>query len=82
MDRADARDTLGLCFESRGSTANSTRPCHTSPYIWVNSMQILDLFRALKRIWSVSCEGLMLLRMLTVVAFSLLVAAGAMGFLG
>jgi hypothetical protein len=36
----------------------------------------------LKRIWSVTCEGLLLLWMLTVVAFSSLVAAGAMGFLG
>jgi hypothetical protein len=42
----------------------------------------IDLSGTLKRIWSVTCEGLLLLWMLTVVAFSLLVAAGALGFLG
>jgi hypothetical protein len=42
----------------------------------------IDLSGTLKRIWSVTSEGLLLLWMLTVVAFSLLVAAGAMGFLG
>jgi hypothetical protein len=42
----------------------------------------IDLSGTLKRIWSVACEGLLLLGMLTVVAFALLVAAGAMGSLG
>jgi hypothetical protein len=42
----------------------------------------IDLFGTLKRTWSVTCEGLLLLWMLTVVAFALLAAAGAMGFLG
>jgi hypothetical protein len=42
----------------------------------------IDLSGTLKRIWSVTCEGLLLLGMLTVVAFALLVAAGAMGSLG
>jgi hypothetical protein len=42
----------------------------------------IDLCRTLKRILSVTCEGLLLLWMLTVVAFSSLVAAGAVGLLG
>jgi hypothetical protein len=36
----------------------------------------------IKRFWSATCQGLLLLWMLAVVAFALLVAAGAMGFLG
>jgi hypothetical protein len=43
---------------------------------------LIDLSGTFKRIRSVICEGLLLLWMLTVVAFSLLVAAAAMGFLG
>ena len=35
-----------------------------------------------RQIWGVTCEGLLLLWMLAVVAFSLLMAAGAVGFLG
>jgi hypothetical protein len=42
----------------------------------------MDLSWTFKRIRSATCEGLLLLWMLTVVAFSLLVAAGAIGFLG
>lgn len=40
------------------------------------------LFETLKGIWSVTSEGLLLLWMVAVVAFSLLIAAGAVGFLG
>ncbi len=39
----------------------------------------IDLFETLKRILSVICEGLLLLWMLSVLAFSLLIAACAMG---
>jgi hypothetical protein len=42
----------------------------------------IELAETLKRIWSVTCEGLFLLWMLIVVAFSLLMAAGAVGLLG
>ena len=41
-----------------------------------------DTAGALKTIWSVTCEGLLLLWMLSVVALSLIMAAGAIGFLG
>ena len=43
---------------------------------------LVDLAGALKTIWSVTCEALLLLWMLSVVALSLLMAAGALGFLG
>jgi hypothetical protein len=42
----------------------------------------IELSETLKTIWGVTCEGLLLLWMLAVVAFSLLMAAGAVGFLG
>jgi hypothetical protein len=42
------------------------------------SIELAEIFR---RIWSVTCEGLLLLWMLIVVAFSLLIAAGAAGLL-
>jgi hypothetical protein len=42
----------------------------------------IELAETLKRIWGVTCEGLVLLWMLIVVAFSLLMAAGAVGLLG
>jgi hypothetical protein len=42
----------------------------------------IELAETLKRIWSVTCEGLLLLWMLIVVAFFLLIAAGALGLLG
>jgi len=35
-----------------------------------------------KRIWSLTCEALLFFWMLSVVVFSLLVAAGALGLLG
>ena len=41
-----------------------------------------ELSETLKGIWSVTCEGLLFLWMLAVVAFSCLMAAGVMGFLG
>jgi hypothetical protein len=42
----------------------------------------IDLSGRFKRIWSLTCEGLLFFWMLGVVVFSLLVAAGAMGLLG
>jgi hypothetical protein len=42
----------------------------------------IGLSGTLKRIWSVTSEGLLLLWMLAVVAFFLLMTAGTMGFLG
>jgi hypothetical protein len=42
----------------------------------------IELTETLKRILSVTCEGLLLLWMLIVVAFFLLIAAGALGLLG
>jgi hypothetical protein len=42
----------------------------------------IDWSRTLKRIWSATCEGLLLLWMLAVVAFFLLMTAGATGLLG
>lgn len=42
----------------------------------------VDLTGALKTIWNVTYEGLLLLWMIGVVAFSWLLAAGALGFLG
>jgi hypothetical protein len=43
---------------------------------------LIELTEMLKRIWSTTCEGLLLLWMLVVVAFFLLMAAGAAGLLG
>jgi hypothetical protein len=48
----------------------------------VTRRRSIQLPETLKRIWSVTCEGLLLLWMLIVVAFFLLMAAGAMGLLG
>jgi hypothetical protein len=42
----------------------------------------IDLSGMLQRAWNVTWQGLLLLWMLTVMAFSLLVVAGAMGLLG
>jgi hypothetical protein len=41
----------------------------------------IELAEILKRIWSVTCEGLLLLWILIAVAFCLLMAAGAVGLL-
>jgi hypothetical protein len=51
----------------------------TPPATRRRSIEVAD---TLKRIWSATCEGLLLLWMLVVVAFSLLIAAGAVGLLG
>jgi hypothetical protein len=48
----------------------------------VTRRRSIELAETLKGIWSVTCEGLLLLWMLFVVAFSLLIAAGAVGLLG
>ena len=48
----------------------------------VTRRRSIELRETLKRIWSGTCEGLLLLWMLIVVAFSLLIAAGAVGLLG
>jgi hypothetical protein len=48
----------------------------------VTRRRSIELAETLKRIWSVTCEGLLLLWMLIVVAFSLLMVAGAVGLLG
>jgi hypothetical protein len=48
----------------------------------VTRRRSIELAETLKRIWSVTCEGLLLLWMLIVVAFLLLIAAGAVGLLG
>jgi hypothetical protein len=48
----------------------------------VTRRRSIELTEILKRIWSATCEGLLLLWMLIVVAFSLLIAAGAVGLLG
>ena len=53
-----------------------------SPTPRVRGRLLVDLFETLKKIWSVICEGLLLLWMLAVLAISLLIAAGAIGFLG
>ena len=60
-----------------GSTA--ARLSHAAPATRRRSIEFAE---ALKRIWSATCEGLLLLWMLIVVAFSLLMAAGAVGLLG
>jgi len=48
----------------------------------VTRLRSIELADTLKRIWSVTCEGLLLLWTLIVVAFCLLIAAGAVGLLG
>jgi hypothetical protein len=48
----------------------------------VTRRRSIELTETLKRIWSVACEGLLLLWTLIVVAFFLLMAAGAVGLLG
>jgi hypothetical protein len=48
----------------------------------VTRRRSIELAETLKRIWSVTCESLLLLWMLFVVAFSLLIAACAVGLLG
>jgi hypothetical protein len=47
----------------------------------VTRRQSIQLTETLKRIWRVTCEGLLLLWMLIVIAFVLLMAAGAVGLL-
>jgi len=53
-----------------------------SPTPRVNRRRSFYLTEMLKRSWSVTCEGMFLLWMLIVVAFFLLIAAGAVGLLG
>ena len=48
----------------------------------VTRRRFIEVTEMLKRIWSTTCEGLLLLWMLIVVAFFLLMAAGAAGLLG
>jgi hypothetical protein len=48
----------------------------------VTRRRSIELTETLKRFWSVTCEGLLLLWMLIAVVFSLLIAAGAVGLLG
>ena len=48
----------------------------------VSRRHSFDLPETFKTIWRVACEGMLLLWMLAVVAFSLLMAAGAVGLLG
>ena len=48
----------------------------------VTRRRSIELSETLKRFWSVTCEGLLLLWMLIAVVFSLLIAAGAVGLLG
>jgi hypothetical protein len=48
----------------------------------VSRRRSIDLSATLSTIWCVTREGLLFLWMLAVVAFSLLMAAGAAGFLG
>ena len=48
----------------------------------VTRRRSIELTEILKRICRVTCEGLLLLWMLIVVAFCLLIAAGAVGLLG
>jgi hypothetical protein len=48
----------------------------------VTRRRSIELSEILKRFWSVTCEGLLLLWMLISIAFSLLIAAGAVGLLG
>jgi hypothetical protein len=48
----------------------------------VTRRRSIELTEILKRIWSATCEGLLLLWTLIVVAFFLLMAAGAVGLLG
>jgi len=48
----------------------------------VTRRRFIELCATLKRIWSVTCEGLLLLWMFLVAVFSLLIAAGALGLLG
>jgi hypothetical protein len=53
-----------------------------SPTSRVTRRRSIELTEIPKRIWSAACEGLLLLWMLIVVAFLLLMAAGAVGWLG
>jgi hypothetical protein len=48
----------------------------------VSRRHSFDLSETFKTIYRVACEGLLLLWMFIVVAFSLLMAAGAVGLLG
>jgi len=48
----------------------------------VSRRHSFDLSETFKAIWRVTCEGLLLLWMLIVVAFFLLIAVGAVGLLG
>jgi hypothetical protein len=50
-----------------------------SPSSRVTRRRLIELTAMLRRIWSTTCEGLLLLWMLIVVAFCLLMAAGAAG---
>jgi hypothetical protein len=53
-----------------------------SPTACVSRHHSFDLSETFTTIWRMACEGLLLLWMLAVVAFSLLIAAGAVGLLG
>jgi len=57
-------------------------PAAFSPTSRVIRRRLIELTAMLKRIWSTTCEGFLLLWMLVVVAFFLLMAAGAAGLLG
>jgi hypothetical protein len=48
----------------------------------VTGRRSIELAETLKRIWSVTCEGLLLLWMLIVAGFFILIAAGAVGLPG
>ena len=48
----------------------------------VTRRRSIELSETLKRFWSVTCDGLLLLWMLVAVVFCLLIAAGAVGLLG
>ena len=64
----------------------SPRASSTAPDLFTTSRvtrrRSIELSETLKRFWSVTCEGLLLLWMLIAVVFSLLIAAGAVGLLG
>jgi hypothetical protein len=48
----------------------------------VTRRRSIELAETLKRIWSATCEGLLLLWMLIVAGFFFLMGAGAVGLLG
>jgi hypothetical protein len=52
------------------------------PISRVTRRRSIELTVTLKRIWSVTCEGLLLLWMLIVAGFFFLMGAGAVGLLG